>query len=307
VQENRHGEGVAHLVRVIEHELRVGERGLAFDHWRELTAAGGTAPATARWRLAAELQDDHIDLTKEVLQDLASDQNAGLLAVKAAGRLVELARNDTEREQWRAQASRLEAAAEGSATLGDVTAGTSQPEPVSAAAATATSPVAMAAAPPLEAPPSFETSTPAPFTVSERGPAASQRVDRRVLRRLHERGLVVSGEETDEVVPFEQIAAVAVAAVADGARPYLVTDLVLRPGVDGARRVLRFMSSELDPRGVLERPDLSPLDAFRSLLKLVVLEARAKVLPAASVLHDSEFVTFPSIAEYERQVLGEPA
>ncbi|MFZ5788211.1 MAG: rhomboid family intramembrane serine protease, partial [Acidobacteriota bacterium] len=88
LHEGRPEQGIDHMVRVIEDELRRKEMGLARDHWLELLQTAGTGgPAQLRWRLASELHATDPAAANDVFRHLAADGTAGLLAEKAAARL----------------------------------------------------------------------------------------------------------------------------------------------------------------------------------------------------------------------------
>jgi membrane associated rhomboid family serine protease len=273
--------GVEHMARVLEHDIKSGELTLAVERCRELAAAGVSAPAALRLRLANELIDaDQQAAGMELLVALANDADSGLLGAKAAGRLAELSSDAAERARWRALAAR------GADSSGSASGPRPVVAPVSARAggvpsrgATATTGTAAGA------------------------PGAIHAIERFVLDRLHPAGLVLRGPAGDEVVRYDALAAVAVAGIADGAKPYVITDLVLRGPSPRESRTIRLVSTEFDPRTIMERSDLPPLSAFRELILLIVRASAVQLRPAGGFLKGEGLVTFPSVAEYERAVL----
>ena len=331
-QEENPAGGAAHLAKVVEYELRAGELQLAFDHWREGSNAGVLVPAALAFRLGSQVADGGSADAVEVLRAVSHDLSAGLLAAKAAARLAEIAPTDLERQHWRDEAARLEAGGEPRPPAAAVVEHPSEHSPRASAAppADAGSPVPAQPAnvvasprtpPPVpgagQAPPQPRPSTagpaagkgglptpqaaqPASFAV----PAGPPRVVHKALRRLHPSGLAVAAGTGEEVVRYEWVEAVGVAGVSEGGKRYLLTDLILRRNQAGSRVVVRLASSDFDPRLIMERSDLAPLEAFRELVRLVAGAAQAPVLPDGTFLAGSAVTMFSSLAEYERQVFA---
>jgi hypothetical protein len=90
-QDGTAAEGVEHVVRAMDEELRRGDAALAFAHWREMVAGTGQGgPGALRFRLATMLEPEDRGAAVEVLRHLATDASAGLLAEKATRRLAAL-------------------------------------------------------------------------------------------------------------------------------------------------------------------------------------------------------------------------
>lgn len=308
--------GASHLARVVENELRAGEVQLAYDHWREAANAGVSVPAALAFRLATQIAEGNEADAVEVYRAVTHDESAGLLAAKAAGRLAELAPTDIERGHWQQEKQRLEAG------------GAPKPTPVAQQTAEPTTPVAgaaeaSAAAPPHAArdetvdrsvpppppaavvAPQVSMSQPAEPPPPSRAPVAASgppRVVHKALRRLHPSGLAFTAGKGEEVVRYEWVEAIGVAGVTEGGKKFLLTDLILRPNSAGSRVVVRMASSDFDPRAVMERSDLAPLDAFRELVRLIASASRAQVLPSGAFLDGEAVAVFESTADYERKV-----
>jgi len=326
-EENPAG-GAGHLAKVVEHELRAGELQLAFDHWREGSHLGADVPAALSFRLATQLWEGGSADAPEVLKAVARDPGAGLLAAKAASRLAESAANEAERRQWQAEAVRLEAggvprgisAADGpaaiagganSAVVATEAAGVRSTLPVGIPAgrpAPAPSPVAP---PPAATVPASAGRRPAePVVQAVTASAVSgapPRVVRKPLRRLHPSGLAFAVGAGEEVVRYDWVEAIGVGGVSDGGKRYLLADLILRPTQTGARVVVRMASSDFDPRTVMERPELAPLEAFREFVRLVAGAAKAAVLPDDAFVSGAAVTVFPSTAAYESAVFSKLA
>ena len=281
--------GIPHMAHVVEHELKSGELALALDHWRELVQrTGQSGPAHVGFRLASALQDSNPTSAFEVFRAVAEDSAAGLLAAKAAHRLASLATTVEERARW----------AERSATPGAA-------EPRHAAVPPAAT---VPAATPADAPP------PPPAVrgamvlepYPEAPPAAPTRalpIEACFIESLDNEGILLRGGGTAaEFLPFSRIAAVAVGGITGVAKPYLVIDLVLHPSA-GVHTVLRFVSSQLDPRMLTGRGDLSSVDAFRELVRRIAAAAGAPVLPGGRATVAPQLTTFPTLREYEQKVL----
>lgn len=319
--------GAPHLVKVVENEVRAGDVRLAFDHWREGSNVGVSVPAALAFRLASQLAEEGSSDSTEVFRAVAHDARAGVLASKAASRLAELAPTDLERQHWQQEAARLEGGgAPGPAETSEVrssvetaaaliTTGRSHAECGSRSDATGAggpppSPPVSAVVPPVPPPLTRERSAGAAANAAEMPssaafPTAPPRVVRKPLKRLHPSGLAFTAGTGEEVVRYEWVEAVGVAGVSEGDRRYLLMDLILRRNESGSRTVVRMASSDFDPRVIMERPDLAPLEAFRELVKLAAGAARAPVLPDGSFLTGGAVKVFPSVADYERQAFSQ--
>ena len=278
VAERNAAGGVDHLVRVIEEALKRNEAGVALEHWRDLvTEAGVGGPGPLRWRLAAALEEVDRDGAVKVLQQLGNDQSAGLLAEKAARKLEALG---------------VKLAAPGPA----IRVGT----PPAAPQAAPLQQEAPMPRPPLPPPPVFDSLPPAPtpylgmlYDIEESG-----------LISVQEDGLMLQAAVGGtELLPYSVLRGVAVVGIAEQPRPFLVIDLLLKPEAGQPIKVLRLRSSELDPRRILNRPDLNSMVAFRELVGGIARLSGAAVWPSNLLAEGSRFTTFPSLDDYEMQVL----
>jgi membrane associated rhomboid family serine protease len=279
--------GKSHMAHVVEHELKSGELALALDHWRELvqrTGQGGAAHVG--FRLASALQDADPTSAYEVFRTVAEDPAAGLLAAKAAHHLAALATTAEERTRW------LERSGERGP----------EPQPSAAQPAATGQRIETAEPPP---PPAVR----GPIVlepISEAPPAAQGRsltIEACFIESLDNDGILLrGGGAAAEFLPFSRIAAVAVGGVTGVAKPFLVIDLILHPSA-GVHTVLRFLSSQLDPRMLTGRGDLSSVDAFRELVRRIAAAAGAPVLPGGQIAGAPKLATFPTLRDYEEKVL----
>lgn len=272
--------GAEYLARVIEDELRRGEAGMALEHWRELLAeAGAGGPGPLRFRLAAALESVDREAAVEVLQQLAGDSSAGLLMQKAARRLEALG---VAREPPPSVAAQPE------------------PEPPP--------PRVVAPDRPLPPPPVFD------VPASQRAPAADAapapylgalfEVEDAGLISVQDDGLVLrGGAGGTELLPFYALRGVVVAGIGAQPSPYLLVDLLLKPEPGVPVKVVRLQSTEFDPRRILDRPDLQPLQAFKELVARVVRLSSAALWPQSLLDKGGKLTTFPSVESYELQVL----
>ncbi|MBZ5588939.1 MAG: rhomboid family intramembrane serine protease [Acidobacteriia bacterium] len=294
-------EGAEHLVHVIEEEVRRGEQTLAFDHWRELASSGRqSGPAALRWRLAASLAASNRSAAVEILRNLASDADAGLLAEKAARHLAALG----------------EPALPVSASAAIPTMKAALPEPpqaVPAPSATQTPSAASAHAPaevpevhvaPPPPPPAFWealTQHPAPLSTSLGGPE----IEICTVEALQSEGLLLRGVSGgSDLLPFAEVEKVVVAGIAAAPKPFLVLDLLLARAEGQPRRVERLLSTEFDPRELAARLDLKPLDAFREVVRVIAERAGAAVIPSDILMPSARIPTFDSLEAYERDSLA---
>jgi len=287
LRDDRPDKGAAHLGHVVEHEVKIGELGLALDHWRELVQqTRRSGPAPLGFRLASALQGSSPNDAFEVFRGVADDPGAGLLAAKAMHHLAALAPTPEEREEW------LERARE---------TGSAPPSPPAAAPPPAPVPVATPQAPP---PPPDTGAAAAMGQQPQATPAAGQpEIEACYLESMDSDGMLLrGGGAAAEFLPFSRVAAVALGGITGVARPYLVFDIVLRP-VAGVSTVLRFLSSQLDPRMLTGRGDLKPVDAFRELVRRVAAEAGARVFPEVAGGGAPRVATFATLEEYEEKVL----
>ncbi|OYW00239.1 MAG: hypothetical protein B7Z61_13545 [Acidobacteria bacterium 37-71-11] len=79
---------------------------------------------------------------------------------------------------------------------------------------------------------------------------------------------------------------------------------MLQEGLGQPRRVERLLSTGLDPRGLLGRPELSGLEAFRQLVKTIADGAGAMVWPEAVLVPAAPIPMFASLEAYEKEALA---
>ena len=290
VRDDAAEKGVANMAHVVEHEVKAGELALALDHWRELVQrSGSNGSAPVAFRLASALQETDKPSAVEVFRGVADDPAAGLLTAKAAHRLAALATSAEERAHWLERAA---APAE--------TASVAPPPPV--ASPVQAPPPAVRPAPPQ--PPSLRghiplSLEPEPSPDQDARPA----IEACFLESLDSDGILLrGGGAASEFLPFSRVEAVAVGGITGVPKPYLVIDLVLRP-LAGQRAVLRFVSSQLDPRMLTGRGELSSVDAFRELVRRIAAAAGAPVLPGGKIAGAPALAMFPTLHDYEAQVL----
>jgi membrane associated rhomboid family serine protease len=305
-QDGTAAKGVEHIVRAIDEELRRGDTALALAHWREMVAATGNGgPAALRFRLATMLESEDRGAAVEVLRHLATDTSAGLLAEKATRRLAALGASPPVTPRSAALAM--------------------------AAAAAAPAAVAPPAAPPVTATPSAPVELPAQVFEVEPEPhgvveeptsvvfpdaplpeapaaAASDPVGHEVevcsLETVQPEGVMLRGMEGgSELLPFVDVQKVCVAGITGTQRPYLVLDLVLHPSPGKPREVERLLSSQFDPRHLIGRPDLPPLQAFRELVRIIAEGGHAELEPATVLAPSAKIPTFSTVEAYEREIL----
>ncbi len=126
-------------------------------------------------------------------------------------------------------------------------------------------------------------------------------IDRRKLEELSPDGLVLGPDER-ETLPYVQIAAMTVVTVTPrGARLYLLVDLVLKAVAGQPRRVVRLDGRTLDPRRLIGRPEVAPMDAFGELVGRIATAAGVKIAPQAT--DHAPWPRFESEELYESTVL----
>jgi len=284
--DGRPGEGAGSLVHAIEEELRRGEHALALAHWRELTStAHESGPAPLRWRLASSLGSSDRVAAVELLQALAGDPGAGLLAEKAARQLEVL--------------------------------GVSVPVPGKAAAAgepprpaqvpdrgqeAEPTPAEVHVAPPPPPPQFWEVATEhaAPPPASTGAPE----VEPCLVEALQSDGLLLrGGGGGSDLLPFADVETIVVAGIAASPKPFLVLDLVLAPTHWAPRRVERLLSTEFDPRQLVGRTELKALEAFRELVRAIAVGSGAPVVPVRFHEAAAQVPVFKTLEEYETEAL----
>jgi membrane associated rhomboid family serine protease len=299
-QDGTPGQGVEHVVRAMDEELKRGETALALAHWRELVAAAGQGgPGALRFRLATILEPVDSDGAVEVLRHLAGDASAGLLAEKATRRLAVLG------------ASGPVMTASASPPLTAVSPRATESKPAEAAPA----PVPEAEVFDVEPEPRRTPEEPAslvfPDTQTQEAmmtdvhESGGPEVEVCSLEVVQPEGLMLRGlVGGPELLPYVEVERVCVAGITGAQRPYLVLDLVVHASPGHPRTVERLLSSQFDPRHVIGRPDLPPLEAFRELVRIVAEAAHAEITPATVLVPSAKIPTFASVEDYERQVLA---
>jgi membrane associated rhomboid family serine protease len=299
-QDGTPGQGVEHVVRAMDEELKRGETALALAHWRELVAAAGQGgPGALRFRLATMLEPVDSDGAVEVLRHLAGDASAGLLAEKATRRLSALG------------AGGPVTAAPAPPPLTAVSPRATESKPAEAAPA----PVPEAEVFDVEPEPRRTPEEPAslvfPDTQTQEAmmtdvhESGGPEVEVCSLEVVQPEGLMLRGlVGGPELLPYVEVERVCVAGITGAQRPYLVLDLVVHASPGHPRTVERLLSSQFDPRHVIGRPDLPPLEAFRELVRIVAEAAHAEITPATVLVPSAKIPTFASVEDYERQVLA---
>src|SRR5664280_1883431 len=284
--------GGSHLVQAIEEEVRRSDVALALDHWRELVStARQSGPPALRWRLASALEGTDRGAAVELFSSLASDPAAGVLAEKADRRAQQV--QAPGRPQPAAAAAPTPAATRPVSPPGEAVAD------VLAAAAPEASASAVAPPPPPFREPPHE---PVPQPVPQPEPPE---IESCTVDTLQEDGLLLHGPRGGlELLPFREIEKIVVAGIAASPRPFLVLDLLLQPGLGQPRRVERLLSTAIDPRGLLGRPDLSGLEAFRQVVKAIADGGGAMVWPEAVLVPVAPIPMFASLEAYEGEALA---
>ena len=319
-QDGTAAKGVEHVVRAMDEELRRGDTALALEHWREMvTSAGQGGPGALRFRLASMLETVDRNAAVEIFRHLSGDASAGLLAEKATRRLAALgvpsrvpSAPPPVSAATTAPATSTRApvvAAPPEFTLPDIA--TPRPSAPSATVAAPLEPGPFDEGPELVHEAFGEASSqvfPDVAVAEETPPTSAQPggldVEVCALETLQPEGLMVRATVGgSELLPFVEIEKVVVAGITGAERPYLVLDLVLHSSHGAPRQVERFLSSQFDPRHLIGRPDLPPLQAFRELIRTIAEAAHAEVAPATVLVPSAKIPTVGSIEAYEREIL----
>jgi hypothetical protein len=142
-------------------------------------------------------------------------------------------------------------------------------------------------------------------TMPEAHEPAGHEVEECALDTVQPEGLMIRGAAGGpELLPFVEIEKVCVAGITGSQRPYLVLDLVLHASHGAPRQVERFLSSQFDPRHLIGRPDLPPLEAFRELVRTIAQGSNAAVTPPTILAPSAKIPTFASLEVYESEVLA---
>lgn len=287
VHEGVPAQGADHMARVVEEELRRGEKVLALDHWRELVAATGQGgPAPLRWRLAGELAEEEPVAAQEILRQLAADPTAGLLGEKA-----------------RIKLGPAVTVSHAAAVPPPLAAGMA---PTEAIPTPRPQPEMLPSEPTVGAyEPSAMDWGPEPQLDLEAGPAeASLVIESCTLERVDGDGIFMRGEGgAIELLLYSQVEAVAVAGISGPGKPYLIVDIIQPEDATGGRTICRALSTQMNPAEVVGQPGAAPLEAFRELVRRLVAGANARLLPSEDALR--RFPMFASPEEYQSHVLAE--
>lgn len=277
VQEKDAGNGGEFLIKVIDDEVKRQDIELARDHWRELVArARAAGPAAMRWRLATAIEKIDSSAAIEVLSTLVGDSSADVLAEKAVRRLESLG---------------VAKAISNSAALNRVINEASPSLGTIAAKETPSTP-------------SSGRLNESPCYGLEALPKVRWEVERCTAEGIQEEGIVISGDlGSSELLPFSLISAVTVAGVNQLPRPILIVDLVLGRGGKNPVKVVRLLSRDIDPRTLIKKPNLAPMEAFRQMVVGIASASGSRVVPESAVLPGGTIPTFGSIELYEAEVL----
>ena len=303
-QDGTASKGAEHLVRAMDEELKRGDVALALAHWREMVAAtrqGG--PGALRFRLATMLEPLDRDGAVEVLRHLSQDASAGLLAEKAARRLTALG---AKPPVPLAPAPPPPAAPEPVRVMASAVVGKPVEPPTVSQPAGDVFGVDRDADRAVEGLPSlvFPDAETKEVTVTEAHKPAGHVVEECALEIVQPEGLMLRGlVGGPELLPFVEVEKVCVAGIAGSQRPYLVLDLMLHATPGQPRTVERLVSSQFDPRHLIGRLDLPPLEAFRELVRIIAEASHAEVTPPTFFVPSAKIPTFASVEAYERDIL----
>jgi hypothetical protein len=272
LQDGMPGQGAEFLVRVIEADLRRHDPERAWEHWRELLErTGNPGPSALRWRIAGELRTVDPVRARDVLTHLAADSGAGIASEKARHRLA-----------------------------GEPQPGTPAPVAVAAPPGGAAAPVN---APVERGDADLEDVSLPRLDAPALAAARPLVLEPCRLEQLQADGLVVRGEDgSSRLVPYRSLEAVAVGGIAETAKPYVVLDLMPAAEPGRPRRGFRLLSTQFDPRRFVARAGLTPMEAFRELVRVITGASGARLLPGPEVLR--QIPMFASADRYDQEVLG---
>ncbi len=308
VQQGAAGEAAPVAERLIRDALRNGDVEIAESHWRELRQHAPAAipePSLAA-RMAEQfaqqrLQEDASDALDAALAE-AGPATGGAILLRLARVAAQLGSPRTA-EVIRAAREHPELPPEALEELGQL-------EGALPESSLPTSPLADAPVPPLPSAPAIEQGTTGEEDVPPE-PVIEPRVVAHRLERMDGvptalvgDSLVVSVQGETRSVPLSRLQAVAVAGI-QGSPPVLLVDLLLDgPWSDRvALRTVRLLSSSFDPQ-LLMPEAASTIEAFRSLLDLLLQISEAVPLPDPDAAVGRPFRMFASVAAYEQEVLG---
>lgn len=286
--------GLTYLFQAIEMRLNDKDAVNALELWREAIADGQSGgPVALRWRLGSSVQDFDPGGAAEVFRHIANDPTAGLLGPKAASRLAALSFDPADREYWqnRATVTAQPAQAPTPRSVSPGVKAVSVP-PAAPPVTHPAPPIAPSAAPPIEPAPL------APPQPQSDGPL----VEAVELFSVGEEGLVMRDGTNLELLLYSSIKALIVAGITRVERPFLLLDLVIQEKASSPKRVLRCVSSSFNPQNLINRKDLSPIQAFQELVKRIAESARVKVTPDPATT-GGRVATFATTEEYEQRLL----
>ena len=151
-----------------------------------------------------------------------------------------------------------------------------------------------------------EVSPPPPAIEVARPVARSVKAMKAVPLRLEPTGLVIRVHGAQRRLGHDLVQVVAVAGIrAEEQRPFLIIDLLLdAPWSDAeALRAVRLESSGFDPRSIMGIQG-DPTEVLKMFLEELLRLTEATPLPDAEAARGRPFAMFPSIREYERNVLS---
>ena len=157
------------------------------------------------------------------------------------------------------------------------------------------------AAPPPPPPPFWE----APPRDSPSDAETRPKIEICEVEALQPDGLLLRGAGGgSDLLPYAEVEKLVVAGIAAKPKPFLVLDLLLARSEGQPRRVERLLSTEFDPRHLVGRLDMSGLDAFREVVKVIADGAGAQVFPSGLLAPSTRIPTFETLDAYERVELG---
>jgi len=126
--------------------------------------------------------------------------------------------------------------------------------------------------------------------------------------RLGEDGISMRlGDGRQVMLSYPQVKAVAVAAVLELAdKPVAIIDLVMNWGDEASDllRVVRFRSDSFDPRTLSSEDTKSVSQALRNIVRFVMGQSGAKLLPTDMEASDIEFRKFRDVKSYQREIFS---
>ncbi len=115
------------------------------------------------------------------------------------------------------------------------------------------------------------------------------------------------GDGREVMLSYSQVKAVAVAAVLELAdKPVAIVDLVMNWGDETSDllRVVRFRSDSFDPRKLSSEETKSVSQALRNIVRFVMGQSGAKLLPQDMEASDIRFRKFRDVKSYQREILS---